>query len=75
MPLDHPSSHFDKQDDDDTPASRDSALTVFAQLGTIRLGTKRAMISLFDYTHQHILAEAVWSLSISGDQPERDNGL
>ena len=76
MPLDHPSSHFGAQDDDDTPASRDSALTVFAQLGAIRLGTKRAMISLFDYTHQHILAEAVRELSISGDQAPNDkNGL
>lgn len=75
MPLDHPSSHFECQDDDDTPAARDSALTVFAQLGAIRLGTKRAMISLFDYTHQHVLAEAVHSLSISGDQAQSDNGL
>ncbi|KAJ6163788.1 hypothetical protein N7497_003767 [Penicillium chrysogenum] len=46
--------------------SRDSALTSFAQLGAIRLGTQRALISLFDRTHQHVVAEATPALSLLG---------
>ncbi|KAJ5897021.1 uncharacterized protein N7473_006420 [Penicillium subrubescens] len=55
-------------------SSRDSALNSFAQLGAIRLGTQRALISLFDRTHQHIIAEATPTLSIVGgiSQDDRD---
>ncbi|KAJ5343689.1 hypothetical protein MYU51_018221 [Penicillium brevicompactum] len=46
--------------------SQDSALTAFAQLGAIRLGTERGLISLFDRTHQHVIAEATPTLSLTG---------
>ncbi|OQD82382.1 hypothetical protein PENANT_c022G04500 [Penicillium antarcticum] len=46
--------------------SRDTALNSFAQLGAIRLGARRAFISLFDRTHQHVVAEATPSLSLVG---------
>ncbi|RAH50611.1 uncharacterized protein BO95DRAFT_158099 [Aspergillus brunneoviolaceus CBS 621.78] len=39
-------------------ASRDNVLTVFAQLATLRLNAKRALISLFDRTTQYVVAEA-----------------
>ncbi|PYI34494.1 hypothetical protein BP00DRAFT_465477 [Aspergillus indologenus CBS 114.80] len=39
-------------------ASRDNVLTVFAQLATLRLKAKRALISLFDRTTQYVVAEA-----------------
>lgn len=51
------------------------ALTSFAQLGAIRLGTERALISLFDRTHQHVVAEATPTLDLVGgrcrDEKER----
>jgi len=50
-------------------------LTSYAQLGAIRLGAERAFISLFDRTHQHVLAEATPTLSLIGgrvaSEPER----
>ncbi|KAJ5581386.1 hypothetical protein N7535_000006 [Penicillium sp. DV-2018c] len=52
--------------------SPDSALTSFAQLGTLRFGTERALISLFDRTHQHILAESTPSLSLLGGKIQDD---
>ncbi|KAJ5988505.1 hypothetical protein N7481_003715, partial [Penicillium waksmanii] len=52
--------------------SQDSALTSFAQLGATRLGTQRALISLFDRTHQHVIAEATPTLSLNGGIPEND---
>lgn len=42
----------------DLSSSSDTALTAFAQLGALRLGGQRCMISLFDQTRQHIVAEA-----------------
>jgi GAF domain-containing protein len=45
--------------------SRDSALTSFVQLGAIR-GTQRALISLFDRTHKHVVAEATPALNLLG---------
>ena len=36
---------------------KDSALTAFAQLACMRVGAKRALISLIDDQRQHILAE------------------
>ncbi|GKZ27675.1 hypothetical protein AbraIFM66951_006142 [Aspergillus brasiliensis] len=52
--------------------SPDSTLTSFAQLGAIRLGTQRALISLFDRTHQHILAEATPTISLTGGRFQDD---
>lgn len=45
-------------------ASRDSTLAALAQLATLRLGAKRAMISLVDDSKQYILAEATPGMSI-----------
>ncbi|USP80587.1 hypothetical protein yc1106_07861 [Curvularia clavata] len=45
-------------------ASRDRSLTAFAQLATLRLDTRRAMISLIDSSRQYILAEATRTLSL-----------
>lgn len=57
--------------------SPDPALTAFAQLGAIRVGTQRAIVTLFDRTHQHILAEGTPSLNLvgGGTQDDRDNLL
>ena len=52
--------------------SPDPALTSFAQLGAIRLGTQRALVTLFDRTHQHILAEGTPSLSLAGGSPQNE---
>ncbi|PKY00690.1 hypothetical protein P168DRAFT_299605 [Aspergillus campestris IBT 28561] len=77
VPSDESSSHFAPIDAAGrttfTPVpSRDSALTSFAQLGAFRLGTQRAIISLFDRTHQHVLAEATPSLSLVGGKVAND---
>ncbi|OJJ01984.1 hypothetical protein ASPVEDRAFT_192342, partial [Aspergillus versicolor CBS 583.65] len=58
----------------DPQASQDAALTSFAQLGAIRLRTERALISLFDRTHQHVVAEATPTLDLVGGrcQDEKD---
>jgi len=45
-------------------ASPDRALTAFAQLATLRLNCKRAIISFFDRNNQYILAEATQTLSL-----------
>lgn len=45
-------------------SSRDRSLTAFAQLATLRLDTRRAMVSLIDSTRQYILAEATRTLSL-----------
>ncbi|KAL1304634.1 hypothetical protein AAFC00_003598 [Neodothiora populina] len=47
--------------------SRDRALTAFAQLAALRLGVRRAMVSLLDSTHQYILAEATRTISLVDD--------
>lgn len=47
--------------------SRDKALTAFAQLATLRLGVRRAMVSLVDAQQQYILAEATKTLSLIND--------
>lgn len=52
--------------------SPDQAFTTFAQLAAIRLGTQRALLTLFDRTHQHILAEGTPSLSLVGGAPENE---
>ena len=80
IPREHSTSRyapFDRASGDDfTPQpSQDSALTSYAQLAAVRLGTERAFISLFDRTHQHVLAEATPTLSLVGgrvaNEPER----
>jgi GAF domain-containing protein len=66
---------FDRASEDGfTPeASSDSALNSYAQLATKRLGVERAIISLFDSTHQHLLAEATPSLSLIGGRMANKN--
>lgn len=44
--------------------SRDNVLTVFAQLASLRLDARRAIISLFDRTTQYVVAEATSHLSL-----------
>lgn len=79
IPNDHSASHFAPFDHESRRSfvaqpSRDAALTSFAQLGTIRLGARRALISLFDRTNQHVLTEATPTLSLVGGHAgdERD---
>lgn len=77
VPSDQSFSRFAPIDEIDnttfTPVpSRDSALTSFAQLGACRLGTQRVIISLFDRTHQHVVAEATPSLSLVGGKVAND---
>ena len=38
--------------------SSDSTLTALVQLAALRMGAQRALVSLIDETHQHVLAEA-----------------
>ncbi|KAJ5989587.1 hypothetical protein N7481_004797 [Penicillium waksmanii] len=47
--------------------SSDPVLTAFAQLGTLRLDSKRAFISLFGRNEVHILAEATRTLSLQNE--------
>lgn len=49
-------------------ASGDKTLTAFAQLATLRLNVRRAMVSLIDSTQQYILAEATKTLSLISDE-------
>ncbi|PLB46487.1 hypothetical protein P170DRAFT_438263 [Aspergillus steynii IBT 23096] len=80
IPNDHSASHFAPFDHESRRSfvaqpSRDAALTSFAQLGAIRLGARRALVSLFDRTYQHVLTEATPTLSLIGGhvRDERDN--
>jgi hypothetical protein len=41
-------------------------LTAFAQLASLRLDVRRAMVSLIDSHHQYVLAEATRTLSLAG---------
>ncbi|RSL48696.1 hypothetical protein CEP54_012793 [Fusarium duplospermum] len=43
----------------------DPALTALAQVAVLRLGASRALISLFDSQHQHIIAETTPTLAIT----------
>jgi signal transduction histidine kinase/GAF domain-containing protein len=52
-------------------ASRDRSLTAFAQLATLRLDTRRAMVSLIDSNQQYILAEATQTLSLFAPTAEK----
>ncbi|ROW12165.1 hypothetical protein VMCG_00121 [Cytospora schulzeri] len=49
-------------------ASGDKALTAFAQLATLRLNCRRAMVSLIDSHQQFIIAEATKTLSLISDE-------
>lgn len=54
-----------------TPSpSEDKALTAFAQLGALRLNTRRCLISFFDRRNCYILAEATKTLSLHNAQAE-----
>ncbi|KAF2431780.1 hypothetical protein EJ08DRAFT_733146 [Tothia fuscella] len=48
-------------------SSHDATLTAFAQLGALRLRSKRCLISLFSAHEQHIIAEATQTLSLLSD--------
>ncbi|KAL4747279.1 hypothetical protein BDW72DRAFT_183120 [Aspergillus terricola var. indicus] len=66
LPRDHSSYPYAPFDDSSRKAfipapSQDHTLTSFAQLGAMRLGAQRAIISLFGPTNQYILAEATGS--------------
>ena len=53
-------------------SSSDPILTAFAQLGALRLNTKRGMITLTTREEEYIIAEAGKTLSIQGDDDEQD---
>ncbi|KAH7384466.1 putative histidine kinase HHK4p [Pyrenochaeta sp. MPI-SDFR-AT-0127] len=56
---------------EDTPQpSEDRSLTAFAQLGALRLNTRRCLISFFDRRNCYILAEATKTLSLHTGEPE-----
>ncbi|EAW25682.1 hybrid sensor histidine kinase/response regulator [Aspergillus fischeri NRRL 181] len=56
--------------------SRDNVLTVFAQLAALRMHAQRALISLFDKTMQHVVAEATPDLSLrAADGRDRADAL
>ncbi|PYH92924.1 hypothetical protein BO71DRAFT_11876 [Aspergillus ellipticus CBS 707.79] len=74
LPPYHLHTHALQHIDRDTPrtdivarSSPDAVLTAFAQLGTLRLDAKRAIISLFGRHEQHILTEATRTLSLQDD--------
>ena len=48
-------------------SSKDTTLTAFAQLATLRLDASRCMISLIDSDRQYVLAESTKTLSIQSD--------
>jgi signal transduction histidine kinase len=53
-------------------SSYDTTLSSFAQLATLRLNTRRALISLIDQTNQYIIAEATQTLSLQSDSVHND---
>ncbi|KAK2778524.1 histidine kinase m232p [Colletotrichum kahawae] len=56
-------------------ASSDASLTAFAQLGALRMGASRALISLFDSKCQYIVAEATPNLLLAPNAtPDSDAG-
>ena len=55
--------------------SIDSALTAFAQLGAVRLGAARSLISLVDDNYQYILAEATPTSSFRSNSHQRPDSL
>ncbi|KAF2193782.1 hypothetical protein K469DRAFT_712600 [Zopfia rhizophila CBS 207.26] len=56
--------------------SDDKALTAFAQLGALRLNTRRCLISFFDRKNCYVLAEATRTLSLqTGQAPFDEDNL
>ncbi|KIN05319.1 hypothetical protein OIDMADRAFT_177547 [Oidiodendron maius Zn] len=55
-------------------SSSDTTLSAFAQLVTLRLNTRRALISLIDRSNQYILAEATQALSLQSDSLHNPQG-
>lgn len=53
-------------------ASGDPVLTAFAQLGALRLNTKRGLITLSTGTSEFIIAESGQKLSLQGDDDPND---
>lgn len=56
-------------------ASRDKALTAFAQLVALRLDVRRCMISLIDTSSQYILAEATRTVSLTSSRTAESDKL
>ena len=54
-------------------SSQDRALTAFAQLATLRLNVRRAMVSLIDSKYQYILTEATRTVSLISEARHEDN--
>ncbi|KAK0708433.1 hypothetical protein B0H67DRAFT_612839 [Lasiosphaeris hirsuta] len=52
----------------------DPCLTAFAQLGLYRLGAAHSIVSLFDRTYQHFVAEAIRCSPICADGPPVPEG-
>ncbi|KAK3350200.1 hsp90-like protein [Lasiosphaeria hispida] len=52
----------------------DPCLTAFAQLGLYRLGTTHSIVSLFDRTYQHFVAEAIRCAPLCPDGPPVPEG-
>lgn len=52
-------------------SATDPSLTAYAQLAVHRLNAKRALISLFDRDHQHVVAEATRSSPLGVREPAR----
>ncbi|KAH6639704.1 hypothetical protein C7974DRAFT_422225 [Boeremia exigua] len=52
--------------------STDSTLTALCQLAALRMNAQRALISLIDDKHQHVLAEATPQTSLRGGAPPAD---
>ncbi|CAI7604941.1 unnamed protein product [Penicillium pancosmium] len=53
--------------------SLDPVLTAFAQLGTLRLDSKHAFISLFGRNEEHVLTEATRTLSLQNEASHVDD--
>ncbi|KAL4861271.1 hypothetical protein BDV12DRAFT_71190 [Aspergillus spectabilis] len=73
LPHNHDTYPFAPIDDASRDAfiaqpSQDRALNAFAQLGAMRLGARRGMITLLSPTHQYILAEATGSPGAGDDE-------
>ncbi|KAJ5749563.1 hypothetical protein N7533_006591 [Penicillium manginii] len=65
--------HDTKTTDIVARSSMDAVLTAFAQLGTLRLDAKHALISLFGHNEEHVLTEATRTLSLQNDAVHVDD--
>ncbi|KAJ5110396.1 hypothetical protein N7532_000931 [Penicillium argentinense] len=71
IPREDCATHYAPWDHESSKAfrpfpSRNTALNCYAQIAATRLETERALISLFDRTHQYVLAEATPTMSLVG---------